>query len=66
MDYTGIQLYEFIVGQGKHSEDGEAKVKNAVIDLLTRCGIRYEIPINNAGMIRVSLEDIRAVMKDRR
>ncbi|XP_037087757.1 NEDD4-binding protein 2-like [Pollicipes pollicipes] len=45
-----------ITGKGKHSRNGKAKIKPAVINWLTNKGVRFEVAPNNEGMLLVTVE----------
>lgn len=48
--------YTIITGKGKHSQDGQAKIRTAVLETLTPYDIEIRSPRNgNEGMLMMSL-----------
>ncbi|KAH9176281.1 hypothetical protein EDB89DRAFT_1903111 [Lactarius sanguifluus] len=51
----GDEVVRFIVGKGLHSDAGEAKIRPALEDLLTKRGLIHSLDPYNAGVLVVQL-----------
>ncbi|KAH9047902.1 hypothetical protein EDB84DRAFT_1575034 [Lactarius hengduanensis] len=52
----GDEVVRFIVGKGLHSDAGEAKIRPALEDLVTKRGLIHSLDPYNAGVLIVQLD----------